>query len=76
MPAAGAVVSSNEVGVTWLGVSLASDATLVAPGKPVTFTATSTFDVGKAGRVIMIYDNTTKQKLTYCRRRARPAAPR
>ena len=53
MPAAGSGVSSNEVGVTWLGVSLASDATLVAPGKPVTFTATSTFDVGKAGRVIM-----------------------
>ena len=68
MPAAGSGVSSNEVGVTWLGVSLASDATLVAPGKPVTFTATSTFDVGKAGRVIMIYDNTTKQKLTYCAR--------
>jgi Domain of unknown function (DUF1906) len=68
MPAAGAGVSSNEVGVTWLGISLASDATLVAPGKPVTFTATSTFDVGRAGRVIMIYDNTTKQKLTYCSR--------
>jgi hypothetical protein len=34
----------------------------------VTFTATSTFDVGKAGRVIVIYDNTTKEKLTYCSR--------
>ena len=68
MPAAATGISSNRVGVTWLGVSLASDATLVAPGKPVTFTATSTFDVGKTGRVIMIYDNTTKQMLTYCSR--------
>lgn len=66
LPAAGAGVASNEVEVAWLGVSLESDSTLVAPGKPVTFTATSTFDVGKAGRVIAIYDNTTKQKLTYC----------
>jgi len=68
LPAAGASPASNEVGVTWLGISLASDSTLVAPGKAVTFTATSTFDVGKAGRVIVIYDNTTKQQLTYCSR--------
>ena len=68
LPAASAGLSSNEVGVTWFGISLASDSTLVAPGKPVTFTATSTFEVGKAGRVMVIYDNTTKQKLTYCSR--------
>ena len=68
MQAAGAGLASNEVGVTWLGITLASDSTLVAPGKQVTFTATSTFDVSKAGRVIVIYDNTTKQKLTYCSR--------
>ena len=68
LPPAGAGLASNEVSVTWLGISLASDSTLVAPGKPVTFTATSTFDVGKAGRVIVIYDNTTKEKLTYCSR--------
>lgn len=68
LPAAGAGLASNEVDVTWLGVKLASDATLVAPGKAVTFTATSSFDVGKAGRAIVIYDNTTKQKLTYCSR--------
>jgi hypothetical protein len=68
LPAAGAGLASNEVSVTWLGISLASDSTLVAPGKPVTFTATSTFDVGKAGRVIVIYDNTSKEKLTYCSR--------
>ncbi|MDQ2943273.1 MAG: DUF1906 domain-containing protein, partial [Candidatus Dormibacteraeota bacterium] len=47
---------------------IAANQTLVAPGKPVTFTATSTFDVAKTGRVIVIYDNTTKQELTYCSR--------
>jgi Domain of unknown function (DUF1906) len=68
MPAAGAGIASNQVGVTWIGVKLKSDSTLVAPGKPVTVTATSTFDVGKTGRVIVIYDNTTRQKLTFCSR--------
>ena len=68
LPAAGAGPASNEVNVTWLGISLTSDSTVVAPGKPVTFTATSTFDVAKAGRVIVIYDNTIKQQLTYCSR--------
>jgi hypothetical protein len=68
LPAAGAGFASNDVSVTWLGISLTSDSALVAPGKPVTFTATSTFDVRKAGRVIVIYDNTTKEKLTYCSR--------
>ena len=68
MPRAGSSPASNEVNVTWLGVTLAASASLVAPGKPVTFTATSTFDVGRAGRAIVIYDNTTKQKLTYCSR--------
>jgi hypothetical protein len=68
MPSLGSAVGSNQVSLTWLGISLAADHTLVSPGKPVTFTATSTFDVGKAGRVIVIYDNTTKQQLTYCSR--------
>ena len=68
LPADGAALASNDVSVTWLGIALASDSTLVAPGKPVTFTAKSTFDVGKAGRVMVIYDNTTRQKLTYCSR--------
>ena len=68
MPAQGSALASNQVSLTWLGISLAADHTLVSPGKPVTFTATSTFDVGKAGRVIVIYDNTTKQQLTYCSR--------
>jgi hypothetical protein len=65
-PAAGAGPASNQLTVTWLGVSFVASHTLVAPGKPVTFTATSTFDVAKAGRLLVIYDYTTKQKLTYC----------
>lgn len=68
MPAEGSALASNQVSLTWLGISLAANHTLVSPGKPVTFTATSTFDVGMAGRVIVIYDNTTKQQLTYCSR--------
>jgi hypothetical protein len=68
MPPSGSGPASGEVSVTWLGVSLTASSKLVAPGKPVTFTATSTFDVGRAGRAIVIYDNTTKQKLTYCSR--------
>ena len=34
----------------------------------MTFTATSSFDVGKSGRTIVIYDKTTKHRLTYCSR--------
>jgi hypothetical protein len=68
IPAEGSALVSNQVSLTWLGLSLAANHTLVSPGKPITFTATSTFDVGNAGRVIVIYDNTTKQQLTYCSR--------
>jgi hypothetical protein len=68
LPADGTSLKSNQVSLTWLGIALEANQTLVAPGRPVTFTATSTFDVGTAGRVIVIYDNTTKQQLTYCSR--------
>jgi len=68
LPIEGSSPASNQVSLTWLGINLAASQTLVAPGKPITFTATSTFDVAKAGRVLMIYDNTTKQELTYCSR--------
>ena len=60
--------ASNRVSLTWLGVKIAASQTLVAPGKPVTFTATSTSDVAKFGRTLVIYDNTTKQQLTFCSR--------
>lgn len=67
-PADVASLASNQVSVTWSGITLTANETVVAPGKPVTFIATSTFDVGKAGRTIVIYDNTAKQRLTYCSR--------
>ena len=68
MPVQGATLESNRVDVSWLGVTLASSSTIVAPGKPVTLTARSTMDVGKAGRSIVIYDNTTRTRLTFCSR--------
>jgi hypothetical protein len=61
-------LASNQVSVTWSGITLTANETVVPPGKPVTFTATSTFDVAKAGRTIVIYDNTARQRLTYCSR--------
>jgi hypothetical protein len=67
-PADAASLGSNQVSVTWSGITLTANESVVAPGKPVTFTATSTFDVSKSGRTIVIYDNTAKQKLTYCGR--------
>jgi hypothetical protein len=66
LPIDGASATSNQVSVTWYGITLAANETIVGPGKPVTFTATSTFDVAKGGRTIVIYDKTTKQNLTYC----------
>lgn len=68
IPPTGSSPASSQVSVNWLGVTLAASTRLVAPGKPITFTATSTFDVGTAGRAIVIYDSTAKQKLTYCSR--------
>jgi hypothetical protein len=61
-------VASNPVSVAWLGVTLKASDSVVTPGKPVTFTATSTFDVSKAGRSIAIYDNTMKRPITFCSR--------
>jgi hypothetical protein len=61
-------LASNQVSVTWSGITLTANETVVAPGKPVTFTANTTFDVSKSGRTIVIYDNTAKQGLTYCSR--------
>jgi hypothetical protein len=66
-PAANTVVSSSPVDVAWLGVTLAtSSASIVAPGKSVTFTATATADFGKAGYILGLYDQTSGSRLTYC----------
>jgi hypothetical protein len=62
-------LTSNPVTVAWLSVKLAtSAASVVGPGRPVTFTATSTADVGSAGNHLGLYDVTSGERLTYCGR--------
>ncbi len=56
---------SNEVSVTWVGVTLASKTSAVAPGKPVTVTATSTVPAG-SGYALQLFDTSTNSRLTYC----------
>jgi hypothetical protein len=68
LPIDSASAASNQVSVTWYGITLAANQSVVAPGNAVTITATSTFDVAKAGRTIVIYDSTTKHQITYCSR--------
>jgi hypothetical protein len=66
-PAASAGSSSSPVTVVWLGVKLATtSASIVGPGKSVTFTATATADFGKAGYLLGLYDQATGSRLTYC----------
>lgn len=67
MPSIGAAASSNRVDVRWLGVSIAvSDPAVVAPGKPITFTASASENVAKIGYRIELRDATTGQRLTFC----------
>jgi hypothetical protein len=66
LPIFGPTTASNLTTVSWIGVTLASDETVVAPGGPITFTATSTIDVGRSAFVLDLYDTTTKKRLTYC----------
>ena len=62
-----AVASSAPVTVSWLGVTLATaSASVVAPGKPVTLTATATADFVQAGYVLALYDQSSGARLTYC----------
>jgi hypothetical protein len=68
LPIYGPTTASNVIAVSWIGVTLAGNETVVAPGKPITFTATSTIDVGSSAYVLDLYDNTTKKRLTYCSR--------
>ena len=62
-----AVASSSPVTVSWLGVTLVTaSASVVAPGKPVTLTATATADFVQAGYVLALYDQASGARLTYC----------
>ncbi len=67
MLSGGAEASSNPADIRWLAVSIAvSDPSIVAPGKPITFTATASEDVGKIGYRIELRDAGTRQRLTFC----------
>ena len=67
LPAGGIRLTSNALVVRWLGISIqTTSASVVGPGKPVTFTAVASEDVGKIGYRIELVDATTGQGLTYC----------
>ena len=58
---------SNVVTAAGFGVTLAtSSSPIVGPGKPVTFTATATGDVSRAGFQLGLYDQASGARLTYC----------
>jgi len=66
-PPSGGAAWSNRVDVRWLGVSIAvSDPSLVAPGKPITFTASASENVANLGYRIELRDATSGQRLTFC----------
>jgi hypothetical protein len=63
------VVTSNPLTVAWFDVKLTTaSAPIVGPGKPVTFTAAVTADLGSTGYELGLYDKTSGARLTYCRR--------
>jgi Domain of unknown function (DUF1906) len=66
-PISNTIASSKPVNVAWLGLTLAtSTASIVGPGKSITFTATATADFGRAGYVLGLYDRSSGSRLTYC----------
>jgi len=66
------VVISNPLTVAWFDVALAtSSAAIVGPGKPVTFTATTTADLGSTSYQLGLYDKASGALLTYCSRGTR-----
>jgi hypothetical protein len=67
MPAGRAAAASNRVEARWLGVDIAvSDPSIVAPGKPITFTASASENVGAIGYLIELRDAKTGRQLTFC----------
>jgi hypothetical protein len=59
-------VTSNTVLVTWLGVSLSANPTILAPGGTTTLTASASQDVGPTPYYIEIFDHTTFALLATC----------
>lgn len=69
VPADGIRLTSNALGVRWLGVRVAaSDPAVVGTGHSVTFTANASQDVSGTRYAIELWDTSTKERLTYCTR--------
>jgi len=67
LPSGGVATSSKPVDVRWLGVRIAvSNPSIVAPGKPITFTASASDNVAKIGYRIELRDAANGQRLTFC----------
>jgi glycoside hydrolase-like protein len=67
LPTAGIVLASNTVDVRWLGVGLVvNQPSIVAPGKPITFTAFASEEVSRIGYRIALNDAGSNEQLTFC----------
>lgn len=67
LPGGNEAAASNRVEARWLGVDIAADQpSIVAPGKPITFTASASENVSPIGYLIEIRDAKNGQRLTFC----------
>jgi hypothetical protein len=62
----GKVLTSNQVSVGWIGVTVASINPVVGPGKSVTVTAVSSIPVEQFGYVLEMFDLSNMSRITYC----------
>jgi hypothetical protein len=65
-PTGSAVISSNVVFGSWIGVTASADRTVIAPGHPLTLTVTTSLSVEKTGWLLQVYDAFSRVRLTYC----------
>ena len=68
VPVVGPTAESNQVDVSWIGVTLGANSAIVGPGKSVTVTAKATVPVERAGYLLELYDADSKTRLTFCSR--------
>jgi len=68
IPVSDPTSESNQVDVSWIGVTLGASGSIVGPGKSVTVTAQASIPVDKAGYLLELYDADSKTRLTFCSR--------
>ena len=68
VPSVNVQAASSALEVSWLQVGIASNVSIVGPGKSITFTATSNVDVARMGRVLELYDTATHSLIALCKR--------